>query len=171
MDTFLSMEHSDSEWAAEYASHELATPRYIRLLWNVIGYFYEDLNQGAGGPLHIVTDDYNVEDSSLAHCRGSLADYDDVHHAAALILDMLAPLSIEDRGGVVRGAMCLGHDRCAEHSECKAVGYFLRKMSESAGYDSRGCKECCDRARHEDGFAFDSEVYAAFDESGARITA
>lgn len=62
---------------------------------------------GTGGPLHIVTDDYNVEDTHLAYCRENLDDWAGFDatpevelRARALsrwILDLLDPMSTRER--------------------------------------------------------------------------
>lgn len=64
---------------------------------------------GTGGPLHIVVDDDNVDDSNLAYCRGNIVSWDaydtesppeTVDRARALstwILDLLDPMSTKER--------------------------------------------------------------------------
>lgn len=61
---------------------------------------------GVGGPLHIVTDDNNVDDGSLEFCRGELAAHwsvtgnpraGEIRRMSAQILDALAPLTVYRR--------------------------------------------------------------------------
>lgn len=61
---------------------------------------------GTGGPLHVTTDDHNVEDSSLEFCRGHLKvwtphdDDLDMERVLALsewILDLLDPMTLAER--------------------------------------------------------------------------
>lgn len=73
-------------------------------------YSLEDM--GTGGPLHIVTDDYNVEDIWIESCRDHLLNdpwYDYVRdvdwcHLGLKILDGLKALSIKDRKAVLKEA-------------------------------------------------------------------
>lgn len=52
-------------------------PRDVRDIKALVDYFYGKPDNGAGGSLHIVLDDGNVEDSSIAFCRKWAADRDD----------------------------------------------------------------------------------------------
>ena len=73
--------------------------------------FYDMDGMSTGGPLHIVTDDNNVEDSHLAFCREAVEkpdgwwrrecdDVDAMTAQATAILDGLAPLTLAQRGWV-----------------------------------------------------------------------
>jgi len=154
------------------------TPRYVRTLWVLIDYLYADdgLRKFSGGPLHIVVDDYNTEDSSLEFCRNDGVNYCDDDNPAVrplclAILDLLEPLSEADRYGVVRGPLNERWPMCSEqdHQERRAVGYCTRRTSSSGGYDAQICAECCERVRTDPEFAFDDEPFTAFDVEGRRI--
>lgn len=91
------------------------TDEMIRVA-RIIDWFHTHEDCGAGGPLHIVTDDTNVDDSSLEFCRQQLAagGYEGfglgrqwVAHApeviavAGVILDGLQPMSEAQRARTV----------------------------------------------------------------------
>jgi hypothetical protein len=81
-----------------------------------IAALYNTTNGGVGGPVHIVTDDYNVDDDSLLFCRGEIkrwtpyepehGDGDRVKALATWILDLLEPMSVVERSVTV----ALAHD-------------------------------------------------------------
>lgn len=50
------------------------TPEMLRL-GALVEEFYALPECSVGGPLHVVTDDYNVEDDSIAFCERSLDDH------------------------------------------------------------------------------------------------
>jgi hypothetical protein len=52
-------------------------PRDVRDVSALVKHFYEKPGNGAGGSLHIVLDDGNIEDDSIAFCRKWAADRDD----------------------------------------------------------------------------------------------
>lgn len=81
----------------------------------LIGALYANPAGGTGGPLHITTDDNNVEDSNLAFCRKNIDEwtgYDSTpeqeHRAKVIsdwILDLLEPMDLTQRQVAVE----LGH--------------------------------------------------------------
>jgi hypothetical protein len=87
---------------------------YVRAL-------YENPAGDTGGPLHIVTDDNNVEDSHLSFCReliGEWTGYDcwpEQEHRAKVIsgwiLDLMEPMDVIQR----QVTLGLGHGDLAEH--------------------------------------------------------
>lgn len=83
---------------------------YVRLLWGLIDRLHDQPEAFAGGPLHIVVDDHNVEDDCIDFCRNALMTSDylpRVNNVSAVILDMLEPLSVEVRQEIVS---CRGFD-------------------------------------------------------------
>lgn len=79
-------------------------------------YWVEELEAffPSGGPLHILTEDGNVTDENLEFCRKSVFDPDQEHYQGLAtweiwhvkficcnILDILGPLSVEDRKIIV----------------------------------------------------------------------
>lgn len=81
--------------------------------------FYKWPGCETGGPLHVATDDYNLEDSSLAFCRKSLesdgwwlqehlipagVDIAVWRNIGRMILDGLEQLSVQERATVVHRA-------------------------------------------------------------------
>lgn len=53
-----------------------------------------------GGPLHVATDDYNLDDESLAFCRARVAEGDyrpGTAEIASRILDLLGPMTLAQR--------------------------------------------------------------------------
>ena len=84
-----------------------------------IGALYGAPSGGTGGPLHVVTDDFNVEDDNLVFCRKYIADWEPygdgedeerVRLLSAWILDLLEPMSEVERSV----AIALGHNELAE---------------------------------------------------------
>ena len=79
----------------EWSDRMKATARLIRK-------WYEEVpGMEVGGPLHITTDDQNVEDDSLQFCLMQLISTDglsagDVAHGATILLN-LAAMSIAER--------------------------------------------------------------------------
>lgn len=79
-----------------------------------IGALYGAPSGGTGGPLHVVTDDFNVEDSNLQFARdwipkweayGDHGDDERVRILSGWILDLLDPMSEIERSV----AIALGH--------------------------------------------------------------
>ena len=75
---------------------------------NLISLFYQLPKCSTGGPLHIVLDDYNIDDECLDLCEASLAE--DYGHwawspSAELlghkIVDGLRPLTLAHRAAVI----------------------------------------------------------------------
>lgn len=72
-----------------------------------IAALYKNPAGGTGGPLHVVVDDYNVDDESLSFCRGQMKEWtpydctaDDgirVLMLSGWILDLLEPMSVIER--------------------------------------------------------------------------
>lgn len=58
-------------WASEYGSPAEWTAQTARFL-ELHRELYRELDCSTGGPLHIVLDDWNIEDDSLAWCRENL---------------------------------------------------------------------------------------------------
>jgi hypothetical protein len=77
----------------------------IRAAGTLVAELYE--HHAVGGPLHIVTDDYNVEDTHLDFCADWLAkstdeDYSStVRRVSAEILAMLRPMTPAERAVAV----------------------------------------------------------------------
>lgn len=64
----------------------------------------------AGGPLHVITDDFNVEDSNLAFCLLQIPGWNDPYNAedsphvqwlSSKILDLLEPMTESQRGASI----------------------------------------------------------------------
>lgn len=82
-----------------------------RLVWTL----YNIDGCEVGGPLHIVTDDMNVEDGCLDFCAGGMDNWlrdwyadeypdtvDEVRTVATSIIDALRPMSLAERATAVR---------------------------------------------------------------------
>lgn len=77
----------------------------------LIGALYANPAGGTGGPLHIVTDDDNVEDSNLEYCSKGLNEWkgwdctpeqeERVKVISGMILDLLWPLDTKQRAVTV----------------------------------------------------------------------
>lgn len=72
-----------------------------------IGALYANPAGGTGGPLHVTTDDNNVEDSNLDFCRKNIEEWtgydstpeqdEQVKLLSAWIIDLLYPLTLPER--------------------------------------------------------------------------
>ena len=83
-----------------------------------IGALYAAPSGGTGGPLHVVTDDFNVNDHNLFFCRNYIVEWEPygegkdeerVRLLSAWILDLLEPMSEVERSV----SIALGHDQLA----------------------------------------------------------
>lgn len=84
--------------------------RKMRECSYLISALYEAEEYFTGGPLHILTDDHNVEDSHLSFCREQISafvrpdeyeDYAKVAKLSSWILDLMEPMSTKERAVTV----------------------------------------------------------------------
>ena len=81
--------------------------RKLRGIRNLIGQYYCDLGHSTGGALHVVLDDYNIDDDSIHFCVNRMNT--DTHlmvqigiNCAKRIAKLLLEISIQERALVVR---------------------------------------------------------------------
>lgn len=68
----------------------------------IIEAFYQQPGNGAGGSLHIVLDDLNVEDSHVDWCREYAAKNGD--HDGVFLAELLLQYTDDEREGIIEGA-------------------------------------------------------------------
>lgn len=85
----------------ERAGSPLINNQKVRDLVEQIELLYDCENCGAGGPCHIVTDDWNVDDESIDFCIKYTIETDfyedDAKDAAFKTLEMMKELTYEER--------------------------------------------------------------------------
>lgn len=106
-----------------------------------IGALHANPAGGTGGPLHITTDDNNVEDSNLAFCRKNIEEWtgydctpeqeERVKLLSGWILDLLEPLSLAERQVAIEiGCGSLNHVH--GHVYMPATEFPIRERIEDA---------------------------------------
>lgn len=88
-----------------YGSPELDSPE-IQACRELIEELYRFPEGGVGGNLHIVTDDWNIEDGNLEFCRDQVLDESygtpDQREVELQILDLMDRMSLAERASVLR---------------------------------------------------------------------
>jgi hypothetical protein len=107
-------------------------PIEVLSFWKLCDELYEKPLCGAGGPLHVILDDFNVEDEFLSYENDGYYS-NEIYNLSDKILNKFRLMSYSDRFSVVRGP--LDRQICDEEN-CGDLAYNIIKEKE---YDKYIC--------------------------------